>query len=62
MLLDDDVVTDREAKARPLASRLVVKNGLKSFPHCGWNASAVVPYPDFNTVAQVLGQAARVGS
>ena len=63
MLLHDDVVSDGQAKASALSSRLRREEGIEHlFPDLGRNAGAVVANPDFNFVAKVLVAATRVGS
>ena len=55
MLLDDDVVTDREAKPGAFSGRLGRKERVEHlFLHLGRNAGAVVADPDLHTVAKVL--------
>src|SRR6516164_9820544 len=55
MLLHDDVVGDRQAKASTLARGFCCEEGVEHlFPYFGRNAEAVVANPDLNLVAQVL--------
>ena len=55
MLLDDDVVTDGQAEPGPFTGRLCRKERIEQlFLHLGRNAGAVVAYPDFDPVAEVL--------
>ena len=55
MLLDDDVVSDGQAKASTLASRFCRKEGIEHLlPYLGWNPRAVVANSDFNFVADVF--------
>ena len=55
MLLNDDVVTDREAKPGPFSGRLGRKERVEHFVlHIGRNARAVVADPDFDPFAKVL--------
>src|SRR5580704_14964146 len=55
VLLDDDVVTDRQAKARTLARRLGGKKRIEDlFPDFRRNANTIVTYPDLHTVAEAL--------
>ena len=62
MLLDDDVVSDGQAKASTLASRFCCEEGIEHlFPYFGRNARAVVAYPDFNFVAKVLCLHRQIG-
>jgi len=56
MLLDDDVVTDREPKSRALSGGFHGEEWIEHFLlHVGRNAVAVVANPNFNVVAKVLG-------
>ena len=56
MLLDDDVVTDGEAQPSPFTSRLCRKERVEQLVlHFGGYTGAVVPNPDFDAVAEVLG-------
>ena len=56
MLLDDDVVTDREAKPGSFTGRLGRKERVEDFfLHLRRNAGAVVADPDLHTVAEVFG-------
>ena len=56
MLLDDDVVTDGQAQPSPFTGWLRRKERIEQLPpHLGWNAGAVVAYPDFDPVTEVLG-------
>jgi hypothetical protein len=60
MLLDDDVVTDREAKPGPFSGRLGREERVKHLLlHLGRNASAVVADPDFDAVAKVFGRGSK---
>ena len=60
MLLDDDVVTDGQAEPSPFTGRLGRKERVEQLlPHLGWNAGAVVAYPDFDPVAEVLGRGSK---
>ena len=53
MLLHDDIVTDGEAKASPLSGRLGGEERIEDFIlYFRWNTDAVVPNPDFHTVAE----------
>src|SRR5262245_43560646 len=55
MLLDDDVVSDGQAKASALASGFCREEGIEHlFPDFGRNAWAVVANPNLNFVAKVL--------
>ena len=56
MLLDDDVVTDREAKPGTFPGGLGCEERIEQFVlHLGRNAGAIVADPDFDAVAKVLG-------
>jgi hypothetical protein len=60
MLLDDDVVADREAKTGPFSSRLRCEERVEHLLlHFGRNTGAVVADPDLNTVAEVLGRGSK---
>ena len=60
MLLDDDVVTDGQAKASAFSGRLRRKERIEHLLlHLGRNAGAVVANPDFHTVAEVLGRRSK---
>jgi hypothetical protein len=55
MLLDDDVVTDGQAKSSPFSGRLGREERIEDLLlHLGWNAGAVVADPDLHAVAEVL--------
>ena len=57
MLLDDDVVAQRQAKPRSLADGLGREERIEHLVlDLGRNAGAVVADPDFHAVAQVLGR------
>src|SRR6476620_4628973 len=57
MLLDDNVVAQRETKTRSLAGGLRRKEGIEHlFLHLGRNTSAVVMDPDLHAVAEVFGR------
>ena len=56
MLLDDDVVTDREAKPGAFSRWFCREERIEHLLlHLGWNAGAIVANPDFHAVAKVLG-------
>ena len=56
MLLDDDVVTDREPKPRSLSSRFCREKWVEHLPlHVSRNAAAVVTNPNFHAVTEALG-------
>ena len=62
MLLDDDVVTDRQAKPRPLAGGLGREERIEHlFLYLGRNAGAVVADPDFDAIAEVFGRGSKGG-
>src|SRR5262249_15847622 len=57
MLLDDDVVTDREAKACALASWLSCKEWVEHlFFHVRRNTGPVIADSDFDIIAKVFGR------
>jgi hypothetical protein len=57
MLLDDDVVTDGEAKAGAFSSRFGREERVEHlFFHVRRDASAVIADPDFYTIAKVFGR------
>ena len=52
MLLDDDVMTDRETKPGPFSRRLRREERIEHFVlHLGWYPGAIVPNPDLDAVA-----------
>src|SRR5260370_9341820 len=56
MLLDDNVVAQRETKTRSFARGLRRKEGIEHlFPNLGRNAAAAVTDPDLHAVAEVFG-------
>ena len=56
MLLDDDVMSDGEPKAGALSGRLCRKERLKHlFSHVGRDAGPIIPYPNFNAIAEISG-------
>ena len=60
MLLDDDVVTDGQAKPSPFTGRLCREERVEHLLlHLGRYAGAVVAYPDFDAVAEVLGRGSK---
>ena len=60
MLLDDDVVTDGQAEPGPFTGRLGREERVEQLLlHLGRNAGAVVAYPDFDAVAEVLGRGSK---
>ena len=53
VLLDNDVVTDRQAKAGALSRGLGRKEGIEHlFLHLGRDADAIVTNPDLHTVTE----------
>ena len=51
MLLDDDIVADRQAKPGAFASRLGGEEGVEYLVlYVGWNTRAVIAYPDFDPI------------
>src|SRR5215475_15620090 len=53
MLLDDDVVTDREPKPGSFSSRLCCEERVENLLfHLERNARAVIPNSDFHTIAE----------
>ena len=57
MLLDDDVVADREAKAGALSGRFGREEWVEHlFFHIGRNTSAVITNRDFHAIAKVFGR------
>jgi hypothetical protein len=62
VLLDHNVVAQREITTGPFARRLGRKERIKYFlPHLGRNAAAVVANPDFDVVAKVLRCSSKGG-
>src|SRR4029453_18907629 len=57
MLLDNDVVADREAKARPFPRRLGREKWVEDLVFYVWGDSgAIVSNPDLHTIAQTSGR------
>src|SRR6516162_11835300 len=57
MLLDNDVVADRQAKARALASWLGGEEGIEHlFPDLRRNPNTIIAYPDLHAVAEAFGR------
>ena len=53
MLLDDNVVTDRQAKAGAFSGRLGGKERIEHlFSDLGWYAGPVIPNTDFHTISK----------
>src|SRR4029450_4166670 len=53
MLLHNDVVTDREPEPGSFSGRLGCEERVEHlFFHVWWNTGAVVPNPDFHTIAK----------
>ena len=62
MLLDDDVVTDRQAEARAFASRLGGEERIEHlFANLWRNPNTIVPYPDLHAVAEAIGRSRNGG-
>ena len=60
MLLDDDVVTDGQAKPRSLANGLGGEEWTKQLGlYLGRNAGAIVANPDFDAVTEVFGRSSK---
>jgi hypothetical protein len=60
MLLDDDVVTNGQAEPSPFTGRFCRKERVEQLLlHLGWDAGAVVAYPDFDPVTEVLGRCSQ---
>src|SRR6476660_5305105 len=60
MLLDDDVMTNGQAEPSPFTSRFCRKERVEQFlPRFGWDAGAVVAYPDFDALAQIFGRGSK---
>ncbi|MCY1241640.1 hypothetical protein D9M72_545520 [compost metagenome] len=56
MLLDDDVMAERQAEASPLASRLGCEERIEHLlPHLWRDSDAVVADSDLNAVSEVPG-------
>ena len=63
MLLDDNVVTNRQAQPSPFTGRLCRKERVEYLLlHLGHNARAVIAYPDFDTVAKILERGLIIAS
>src|SRR5262249_49629601 len=57
MLLDDNVVTDGEAKAGAFSGRFRREEGIEHLLfHLGRNTGAVVANPNFHAIAEALGR------
>src|SRR5262249_2020840 len=57
MLFDDDVVANRQAKARALTSWLSGEERIEHlFPDFGLNTNTIVPYPDLHAVTEAFGR------
>ncbi len=62
MLLDDDVMADREAEPSALARGLGGEERIEHpFPHLGRNSTAVVANPDFDTVTEIFRRSRERG-
>ena len=56
MLLDDDVVTDRQAKSGTLAGGFGREERVEHLVFdLGRDARSIVPYTDFHSIAEILG-------
>src|SRR5215468_9416587 len=57
MLLDNDIVTDGEAKSGAFSSGFRCEEGIEHLLfHFRWNTGAVVANPDFHTIAKAFGR------
>src|SRR5215475_10681607 len=57
MLLHNDVVTDGEAKPGSLSGRLRCEERVEHlFFYLRWDTRAVIPNPDFHTIAKAAGR------
>ena len=62
MLLHDDVVTNREAKASAFSGRLSCEEGVEHLLFYLWrNTGAVVANPNFHTIAEVFSRHCKGG-
>ena len=60
MLLDDDVVTNGQAEPSPFTGRLCREERVEQLLlYLGRNPGAVVAYPDFHAVAEILGRGGK---
>ena len=60
VLLDDDVVTNGQAKPSPFTGRFCRKERVEQlFLNLRRNTGAVVAYSDFDTLAQILGRGSK---
>ena len=63
MLLDNNIMADREAKTGAFSGRFGREKRVEHFFfHVRRDASAVVTNTDFHTIAKVFGRGLRVGS
>ncbi len=63
VLLDDDVVAEREAETGAFAGRLGGEERIEDLvAHLGRDAGAVIADADLDPVAEALGRGASVGS
>src|SRR5262249_15610281 len=57
MLFDNDIVTDGEPKPSSFSGRLGCEEGVEDlFFYFRWNTRAVIPNPDFHTIAKAAGR------
>src|SRR5262249_45622335 len=62
MLLDDDVMADRQAQPCPFARRFGGEERVEhALPHLGWNAVAIVTNPDLDAVPEVFRRSRQRG-
>src|SRR5262245_25120444 len=60
MLLHDDVVTDGEPESGSFSGRLRCEERVEHlFFYFRWNTRAVIPNPDFHTIAKALGRGSK---
>src|ERR1700733_675293 len=61
MLLDDDVMADRQAKPSAFAGRFCREERVEHlFLHVGGYAGAIVADADFDTISEVLGRGSKL--
>jgi hypothetical protein len=62
MLLDDDVVANREPKASAFSCGLCCEEWIEHLLfHFRWNTDAIVAYPDFDAVPKVFSRDRKDG-